>query len=210
MNTNFEPVMNALLAHLTAATSLSFTANATASSAVLTNVSSVSGLFAGLPVFGPGVARGAAIESVNPGARTVTLSDALTAAGTAAAFTIGFQTIGRRAQLWSQVSAQPALFLRRTGTTDQYDETFGVTTLECELWIYSQSGQDPDAVPDAALSALDMLMRQSFAPDTDYGEPRFTLGGLVYWCRIEGKSDYSDGALGAQGISRIPVRITLP
>lgn len=118
-----------------------------------------------------------------------------------------FQTTGRRLRHWTLVAAQPALFLRRVGTTDEYSDEMPITTLECQVWIYSKAGEDPDAIPDAALSNLDQSVRASFAPDDD---ERFTLGGLVYWCRIEGRSDYSPGDQQGQGISRIPVRITLP
>jgi hypothetical protein len=210
MNTNFEPVMSALFANLTGAASLAFTADATENSAVLTAVSDFAGLFAGLPVFGPGAAAGAVIASLDPGASTLTLSAPLGASGTDAAFTTGFLTTGRRVKPWSQVAAQPALFLRRIGTEDEADELFTRTTLLCEVWIYSQAGADPDAIPDVALSNLDAMVRASFAPDGDYGDPRCTLGGLAYWCRIEGRSDYSPGDLSGQGLSRIPVRITLP
>lgn len=121
-----------------------------------------------------------------------------------------FKTIGRRLEHWSQVADQPALFLRRIGASDEAQGDFLVTTLECEIWIYSKTGANPDAVPDIALGYLEQLVRNVFAPDTDYSDPRFTLGGLVYWCRVEGRSDYSPGDQGPQGISRIPVRITLP
>jgi hypothetical protein len=122
-----------------------------------------------------------------------------------------FETTGRRLIPWTQVSAQPAMFLRRVGTTDEQGSgEFMITTLECEVWIYSKAGEDPRAIPDAELSTLDQAVRAAFAPDADYGVPRFTLGGLVYWCRIEGRSEYSPGDLGGQGISLIPVRITLP
>jgi hypothetical protein len=123
------------------------------------------------------------------------------------ATTTGIETFGRRLQHWSQVSEQPALFLRRIGTDDTYSGTLSITTLDLEIWIYSQAGKDPDAIPDAVLSTLDAQVRGSFVPDDD---ARFTLGGLVWWCRIEGRSDYSPGDQGGQGISRIPVKITLP
>lgn len=120
-----------------------------------------------------------------------------------------FPTTGRRVKHWTQVADQPALFLRRTGTTDHYSGDLPIITLDCEIWIYSRAGDDPDAVPDAALSNLDKIVRESLAPGpTD--DDRFTLGGMAYWCRIEGRSDYSPGDQGGQGISRIPVRITLP
>jgi hypothetical protein len=208
MSSAFEPVMAALFAHLQAAATLPFTADATATTATLANVSNFTGLFAGLPVFGPGVPRGATILSLNAGAGTVTLSSALAANGTTAQFKTGFLTTGRRVQHWSQVTAQPALFLRRIGTHDEYSGHQQITTLDCEVWIYSQAGKDPDAIPDEALSNLDRMVRTAFTPEV-YGDARYTIGGLVYWCRIEGHSDYSPGDQGGQGISRIPVRITL-
>ena len=212
MNDAFEPVMAALYARLVAAATLSFSAAATAGSAVLQTQAIPAGLFEGLPVFGPGVAKGATVAALDPSGETVTLSTPLTASAPAGAFATGFLTTGRRAQHWNQVASQPALFLRRLGTTDEYDHDsfFSRTTLECEAWIYSKAGADPDAAPDMALSCLDQLVRASFAPDGDYGDPRCTLGGLVYWARIEGRSDYSPGDQGGQGISRLPIRITLP
>lgn len=123
-----------------------------------------------------------------------------------------FQTKERRVQHWSLVSAQPALFLRHIGTTDEHagDQFFTITTLECEIWIYANGGKDPNATPDVELNYLVQKVRQSFVADGDYGDTRCTLGGLVYWARIEGKSDYSPGDQGGQAIARIPVRITLP
>jgi hypothetical protein len=210
VNANFEPVMSALFAHLAAAATIPFTATATQNSAALASVSTTAGLFAGLPVFGPGVARGATIESVSAGA--VTLSDPLGAGGSGVSFTTGFLTTGRRAKFWSQVDAQPALFLRRVGATDDYDHDsfFSRTTLECEAWIYANAGKNPDATPDTALANLEQLVRQSLAGDGDYGDPKFTIGGLVYWCRIEGRTESSPGDLNGQAICKMPIRITLP
>ena len=212
MNTAFEPVMSALFAHLVASAAITFTADATADDATLAAVSSTAGLFAGLPVFGPGLSGNVSIVSVDPDAVTVTLSDAPGADASGAAFTTGYLTTGRRVPHWQQVANQPALFLRRTGITDEaaHENFFTITTLECEAWIYCNAGQDADAVPDEALTGLERMLRDSFTPDGDYGDPRFTLGGLVHWCRIEGRSDISPGDQGPQAIARIPIRITLP
>lgn len=209
MTIDFETVMRALFSHMTAAIVADFTADAVAGDAILANVSDFAGLFIGLPVFGPGAAFGAVIDALDEGASTVTLSQPLTTAGAAVNFSTGFLTMGRRVNHWSKVSDQPAFFLRRIGTVDEYNGDLPITTLECEAWIYSKAGMDPDAVPDVALSNLDRVVRESIAPGpTD--ELRFTLGNLVYWCRIEGRSDYSPGDQSGQGISRIPLRITLP
>lgn len=121
-----------------------------------------------------------------------------------------FPTMSRRTKLWTDQAEQPALYLRRIGTTDEYKgHQLSQTTLECELWIYSKAGADPNAIPDATLATLDTAVRAALAPD-EPDEQRYTIGGLVYWCRIEGRSHYSPGDLGGQGISMLPVRITLP
>ena len=207
MNRNFKPVMDALLAHLQAAVEFSFTATSVANNPTITSVSSFTGLFAGLPVFGPGMAKGVVINSLDSVAGTITLSQAMTASGTAQSFTTGFLTTGRRVQHWNQVSDQPALFLRRTGVLDQYNGPLSVTILECEAWIYCNSGQNPEISPDDQLSCLEQLVRTSLWLD---GGRRETLGGLVEWCRIEGKSDVSPGDQGPQAIARIPIRVRLP
>jgi len=206
MSPDFESSMNALFARMIAAATILFTADAVADDGTLSNVSSFNRLFVGLPVFGPGVPRGAVISGIDATAGTVTLSGTVSAGGTVVAFTTGFLTTGRRVKHWQQVAEQPALFLRRTGTLDEYDGDLPIVTVDGEIWIYSRAGEDPDAAPDVALSNLDRLARDSLEPDDDM---RCTLGGLCYWCRIEGRSDYSPGDQSGQGISRIPVRITL-
>lgn len=220
MESQFEPIMKAAFDHLVAAATISFTADGTADSAVLTNVTGPAtlfealggGLFPGLPVFGPGVPAGALVLSTNATARTVTLTAPLGAdATTGGAMQTGFLTTGRRVIHWTQVSDQPALFLRRTGVTDQADSLFTITTLECEIWIYCNAGQSPDIAPDEVLTGLETMVRSSLAADChDDDGARFTLGGRVYWCRIEGHSDISPGDQGPQAIARIPLRITIP
>lgn len=118
-----------------------------------------------------------------------------------------FVTTGRRVKHWTQVAEQPALFLRRTGTLDHYNGSMPITTMECEIWIYCNAGQDPNLAPDEALTVLENEVRASLAPDDQL---RFTIGGLVHWCRVEGKSNISPGDQGSQAIALIPIRITLP
>jgi hypothetical protein len=62
--------------------SISFTATTDGSTAVLTSVSSFAGLYVGMSVTGTGIAANSVISSMNPGADTITLSHATTAAGT--------------------------------------------------------------------------------------------------------------------------------
>ena len=105
---------------------------------------------------------------------------------------------------------QPALFLRRVGTHDEGQDPFTITTLECEAWIYCNAGKDPDIVPDSQLTYLEQVIRAALQPGPADYDGRFTLGGLVYWCRVEGKGDIFPGDQGPQSIAVIPIRITLP
>jgi len=207
MKNRFKTVMAALFAHLQGAVAIPFTASAAPGDLVLSGVSNLDELFPGLPVFGPGIAKGVVISDLDPDTGTITLSQPISAPSATAQFITGFLTTGRRVKPWAQVTAQPAMFLRRTGVIDEAHGTMIDTTLVCEAWIYCGSGQDPDASPDELLSSLEELVRESFTPDDD---DRFTIGGRVYWCRIEGKSDISPGDLGGQSLARIPIRITLP
>lgn len=118
-----------------------------------------------------------------------------------------FITTGRRVKHWTQVSDQPAFFLRRTGMMDSHNGSMPIVTMECEAWIYCNAGEDPHVAPDEQLTILETKLRDSLAPND---QMRFTLNGLVYWCRIEGKSDISPGDQGPQAIARIPIHITLP
>lgn len=141
---------------------------------------------------------------------SVEIEDAMAALFAQLSAVTDWQTAGRRVQHWQQVPNQPAFFLRRTGVTYERDEMELIRTIECEAWIYCNAGQDPAAAPDAELTVLERKVHDAMPPDTDHGDPRFTLGGLVYWCRIEGKSDVAPGDQGPQAIARIPIRITLP
>lgn len=205
-----ELIVNQLLAYLVGKVQRTFVASGLASGSVLTDVSYFDGLAKGLPVFGENVPAGAFILEFDAGADTVTLSEQLIGDVTAGTFQTGFQTTGRRVKHWTQVEAQPAFFLRHTGDDDVFDgEGLGKTTVDLEGWIYSKAGSDPNAVPDTALNYLARSIRQALVPDdADSGE--FTLGGMVYHCRIEGRSEFDPGDQDSQGKALIPIRILLP
>jgi hypothetical protein len=209
VNNDIEPIMAALLTHLAGAVVVDFTASATSGSVMLTDVSVFDGLFVGLPVFGPAVSRSTTIAAFDADAGTITLSDAVTADGTAEDFTTGFLTVSRRVQFWSQVTEQPALFIRHDGDDDSHPNIiFGKTEVSVELWIYSKAGEDPNTAPDIALNQLVKAIRNSLLPDAPTG--KFTLGGLVDWCRIEGHSSFDPGDIDGQSKALLPVKLLLP
>ena len=202
-----ETIMTALYAVLQASAQVSFTANTVLNSVALGNPSTLAGLFVGLPVFGVGVPRGATIATLTP---TLTITQAATANGTAVPLVTGFLTTSRRLKRWSDVAAQPALFLLDGDEEIAYPRTIlQVQTMSAMIVIYANAGQNPEAVPAAALNSLLDAVSASFAPD-DVQSNRFTLGGLVEWCRIVGKISKGPGDTADQALAVADVEITVP
>lgn len=120
-----------------------------------------------------------------------------------------FKTTGRRLILWSQVAAQPALFLRHVG--DDYPRRpTGMpprAEIACEVWLYSNAGQDPDAVPEQSINDLIDAVEAAIKPDP---YPAQTLGGLVTHVWIEGTVEIHPGDLDGQAIAVVPIRCLVP
>ncbi len=205
-----EAIMTALLARLVASVKTSFTGDTVKDSITVSNLSATAGLFLGLPVFGSGMLSGATIATLDTVGKSLTLAVPAAKTASGAALVTGFQTTGRRLIPPSDVTAQPALFLRNVDDEDAWSNSvMPRTTLSVEVWIYSQGGQNPDLAPAVALNNLVDAVRAAFAPDNAMART-FTLGGLAQWCRIEGKTEYSPGDLDGQAGAMIPVKILVP
>jgi hypothetical protein len=200
-----ESVMTALFQVLTASVQTAFTADTAAGSEILGNPSTTSGLFLGLGVFGGSIPRGSVITSLSP--LMISLAPTVNALGVS--LLTGFVTTGRRLIKWDQVSAQPALFLRSGDEELHYDTILQRQDLGAEIWIYSNAGQNPDVVPEIALNNLLDAVQAAFQPDSP-STGRFTLGGLVHWCRLEGRITKSPGDASGQAIALADVLITVP
>lgn len=199
-----ESVMTALFNALIASVQTNFTASTTLNSLTLDRPSTTTGLFVGLPVFGPGIPRGAVIQNLSP----LTMSIAATASAGPVALTTGFLTTGRRVKFARDVTAQPALFLR-SGDEDlpYHNIILQEQTIKAEIWIYSNAGDNPNAVPDTALNNLLDAVQDVFKPEPMTG--RFTLGGLVHWCRMV-KVQKDPGDISGQAMAVADVEIIVP
>lgn len=126
--------------------------------------------------------------------------------------TAAFVTTSRRLKLWSSLSAgeKPALFLVERGETyTRASEAVPETvTLQLELFIYTDAGQDQSAVPASSLNALLDALDSALSPDALSGKQ--TLGGLVSHCWIEGRVMKDAGDLDGQGVAVVPIRILVP
>lgn len=120
--------------------------------------------------------------------------------------------LSRRVRLWSDVSPhdQPALFFGEHGENVAYtvDAFPGKTTLNVDCLIYTCAGRDPDATPARALNLAIEALIAALAPDPKIG--RQTLGGLVQYCRVEGRIVKDPGDLDGQGFALVPIKILIP
>ena len=122
-----------------------------------------------------------------------------------------FGDTGRRKKFWSKVTEFPALFLSHHADEDVYHGSIlGQTTIEAEVWIYSNAGRNPDVAPSVALNGLIDAVRAVFLTPDNPMTRTFTLGGLVQWARIEGKTEIDPGDIDGIAKAILPVRILCP
>lgn len=121
-------------------------------------------------------------------------------------------SMSRRVRLWNDVAPadQPALFLGEHGENIAYslDAFPGKTTLNVDCLIYTCAGRDPGQTPAKALNLAIEALIGALAPDPKVG--RQTLGGLVQYCRVEGRIVKDPGDLDGQGFALVPIKILIP
>lgn len=123
--------------------------------------------------------------------------------------TQGFKTFSRREVFLTDINAQPALLLRQVGANYEFQKNiFSRTTIDAEIWIACPATQNSDLPSDTDLNLLKYSVLDAFEPDEASG--RFTLGGLAFWCRVEGQSEQYPGDIGNQSLCKLPVKITVP
>jgi len=119
-----------------------------------------------------------------------------------------FKTVGRRLQLWTSVTAFPAVFVRHTGDHYVREAMLAKVTINAEIWIYSKAGADPNVAPDTGLNELVDAVEAIMVPDTPMLNT-LTLGGIlgVQHCWLEGESILDPGDLDFIAKAVLPVKI---
>lgn len=119
-------------------------------------------------------------------------------------------TVNNRLRLWADVAAdqQPAAFLVTHKETDEY-RGLGLLRrrLELGIWCYSRSDSSPGG------PQLDVMMEAfeaAFIKPDNFSDNCNTLGGLVYWCRIEGKVFKDPGDIDNQTMMIVPLVVEMP
>lgn len=199
-----ETILETLLAWIQGVFTSSFTADLQKGSPVLLNPSTTKGVFIGFPLVGNGIPEGSTVTNLSP----LTISQPATINGAGIAIQTGFATVERRGEFTQDVPC-PALFLRCLDEEYQWQDNLQVLVMKPEVAIISNSGADPDTVPESALNTYLDALDQAFKPD-DMQRQRFTLGGLVFWCRLNGKVDKATGDLGPQAQVWADIEIIVP
>lgn len=130
-----------------------------------------------------------------------------------------FITKSRRLKLFNEVPAtqQPSCM-----QAEHADNVTQVTNMPYkQIWtadwfIYQCTGNDPKATPtienNLIIDACFEALRPRIEPGVswDPGNPRQTLGGLVYHCYINGEIFKDPGDIDKQGMIVIPITMLIP
>jgi hypothetical protein len=121
-----------------------------------------------------------------------------------------WNTTSERLRLWADVSSdqQPAAFLVTHREIDEY-RGLGLLRrrLELGVWCYSRSDTDKGQPQlDTMMEAFEAAFIKPDDPSTNCN----TLGGLVYWVRIEGKVFKDPGDIDNQTMLIVPLVVEMP
>jgi hypothetical protein len=123
-----------------------------------------------------------------------------------------WQSVNKKLKLWADVppDQQPAAFLVTHKEIDDY-VGLGLSRRRLELMIMCYSRSDNSIGQDD----LDIMMdsfETSFGQNAvdNFSTNQNTLGGLVYWCRIEGKVFKDPGDIDNQTLLFIPLVVEMP
>lgn len=119
-------------------------------------------------------------------------------------------TVSNRLRLWGDVSSdqQPAAFLVTHRELDEY-RGLGLVRrrLDLGVWCYSRTDSNPGGPQlDTMMEAFETAFNVVDNPSTGCN----TLGGLVYWCRIEGRIFKDPGDIDNQAMMILPLSVEMP
>ena len=121
----------------------------------------------------------------------------------------GAVTKSRKLVPFDQVPAeqQPAIFLAQTRESHkQRPGAPAVLTLTADLFLYTNSGGNPDVVASTQINDMLDALDAALAFD-DVARGRCTLGGIVQHAWIEGDTLVAEGQGGAQAVAIVPIAI---
>lgn len=126
----------------------------------------------------------------------------------------GIANSSRRPALWSNAVAMPMLYMGNP--TEQYVYEHGTAmpptvTLEFDMFLYINSGQDPNTNPDTEMNNLLDAIDAALAAIPN-GPPQSVqdLGGIVNHAWIEGTVNRAPGYLNGEGMALFTIKALVP
>lgn len=102
---------------------------------------------------------------------------------------------------------QPAIFLAQG--KESHKQGAGrpaILTLSAELFLYTNTGGNPDIIASTQLNAMLDAIDATMAFD-DVARARCTLGGLVQHAWIDGETVIAEGQQGQQAVAIVPIAL---
>lgn len=119
-----------------------------------------------------------------------------------------FKTKEQDVKHWTDTAPQPAFYMRHTADNDKHSwDPLNPNSIEGEFWIFCKVGANSSE--SMQLRELVGMVRKALAPDDD-DRQAFTIGGLVYGCGLNGRSEYDYGVLDGYAKAVMPFTIMLP
>lgn len=123
-----------------------------------------------------------------------------------------WRTVSNRLRLWADVSAEQQPYAALV-THRELDEYRGLgllrRRLEFGIWCYCRSDNaDGGPLLDTMMEAFESAFITNAIDDP--GQNANTLGGLVYWCRIEGRVFKDPGDIDNQTLLIVPLIVEMP
>lgn len=121
-------------------------------------------------------------------------------------------SLQQRLALWTEVPAeqQPAVYLVTHKETDEY-RGLGLLRRRLELgaWCYIRT-DDQTTIGATLLDTIMEAFEAQFCVQDNSSTGQLTLGGLVYWCRIEGRVLKIPGDIDNQALMVVPIVVEMP
>lgn len=125
-------------------------------------------------------------------------------------------TVESRLRLWGDVPSlqQPYVALVTHSEIDEY-RGLGLTRVRLELrcWCYTKAPKTVTTTNGQKdLDVLTKAFEAAFGQNAvdNFSTNQCTLGGLVYWCRIEGKVFKDPGDIDEQTLLIVPLVVEMP
>jgi hypothetical protein len=126
---------------------------------------------------------------------------------------VGLKAIGRRVRDPENVPGtdRPALFLTEHEDTWEKQAINLPPRRELNIWalLYTDVGTNENAIPMTQINYFIEAIEAALAPDTPFLN-RFTLGGLVFNCMLDGNGIRAAGDTTGKSLAAIPIKIILP